>query len=313
MCPEPRSWPAYLGLRPGELRRRAEAAIARLERCDSCPRLCAVDRLRGERKVCATGRRARISSVGPHFGEESPLVGQRGSGTVFFAGCNLTCVFCQNADISRGSAGASREVDAAELAEAMLVVQQLGCHNLNLVTPTHVTAQILEALCVAVEGGFELPLVYNCGGYESLETLALLDGVVDIFMPDFKYAEAEPGRRYSGVPDYPEVARAALREMFRQVGDLELDGLGVARRGLLIRHLVLPEDQAGTARAMRFIAEELSLGTYVYVMDQYHPCGPVARGHPVIGRSLGPGEYRAAIEAALDAGLTRLDDRRRRR
>jgi putative pyruvate formate lyase activating enzyme len=297
----------YLALHAsGQLGRRAEAALARLQRCDLCPRQCAVDRLQDERDACGTGRLAQISSVGPHFGEEAPLVGRRGSGTVFFSGCNLGCSFCQNYDISHARHG--QEVDAAALCAAFLSVQEHGCHNLNLVTPTHVTAQILEALDLAAGRGLTIPVVYNCGGYEAPETLRLLDGVVDIYLPDLKYADEAPGARYSGVSDYPEVARAALREMHRQVGDLTLDDEGVARRGLLVRHLVLPGGLAGTEQAMRFIAEELSTETYVNVMDQYRPCGDV-RGDASLGRQITPAEYDAALQAALDAGLTRLDDR----
>jgi len=298
---------SYLALHGSkELSRRAEAALARLASCDICPRQCAVNRLQDERDACGAGRLAQIASVGPHFGEEAPLVGARGSGTVFFAGCNLGCSFCQNFDISHERRG--QEVDAGALAAAFLSVQEYGCHNLNLVTPTHVTAQILEALGLAAERGLSIPIVYNCGGYESLQTLRLLDGVVDIYMPDLKYADDAPGARYSGVPDYPKVSRAALREMHRQVGDLELDDDGVARRGLLVRHLVLPDGLAGTVASMRFIAEELSTETYVNVMDQYRPCGDV-RGEPALGRRIRGAEYEAALQAALDAGLTRLDDR----
>lgn len=302
---------SYLALyESGQLQQRAAAAYERLARCDICPRDCQVNRLHDVRGRCRSGRLARVASVGPHFGEEAPLVGRRGSGTLFLAGCNLECRFCQNADISHGGAG--REVDAAELAAMMLSVQRVHeCENLNLVTPTHVTAQLLEALPLAVEQGLRLPIVYNCGGYESLQTLALLDGVVDIYMPDLKYADAAAGERHSGVSDYPEVARAALAEMHRQVGDLQLDEAGVATRGLLVRHLVLPGGLAGTAEVMRFLAG-LSTGTYVNVMDQYRPCGG-ARGHPLLGRGLEAAEYRAAVQAALDAGLTRLDDRVRPR
>jgi putative pyruvate formate lyase activating enzyme len=290
----------------GELARRAEAALARLGCCDLCPRRCGVDRRSDERRVCETGRRARIASAGPHFGEEAPLVGRRGSGTLFFAGCNLDCSFCQNYDISHGRGG--EEVDARELAGLMLSMQDAGCHNVNLVTPTHVTAQVLEALPLATEDGLRIPLVYNCGGYESVDTLALLDGVVDIYMPDLKYTRREPAKRYSSVKDYPDVARAALREMHRQVGDLDVDKDGVAQRGLLVRHLVLPGDLAGSAEAMRFLASEISPATYVNVMDQYRPCG-VIRGDPVMGRRPTPDEYAEAVRAAREAGLTRLDGR----
>ena len=251
-----------------------------------------------------------VRRLAPVVSEEAPLVGVRGSGTVFFSGCNLGCSFCQNHDISHARRG--QEVDAAALCAAFLYVQEHGCHNLNLVTPTHVTAQILEALDLAAGRGLTIPVVYNCGGYEALDTLRLLDGVVEIYMPDLKYAAAAPGARYSGVPDYPEVARAALAEMHRQVGDLTLDEEGVAQRGLLVRHLVLPDGLAGTAAAMRFIAEELSAQTYVNVMDQYRPCGDVS-GDASLGRRITAAEYEAALQAALDAGLTRLDDRVRAR
>jgi putative pyruvate formate lyase activating enzyme len=296
---------SYLDLHQrGELRRRTEAALARLERCEVCPRGCAVDRLQDQRSFCGVGRRALLSSAGPHFGEEAPLTGWRGSGTLFFAGCNLSCSFCQNYDISHLRQGT--EVEARELAGAMLAVQQMGCHNLNLVTPTHVTPQVLEALCLAAEDGLRIPIVYNCGGYESLETLELLDGVVDIYMPDFKYADSEVAARYSDAPDYPDVARAALREMFRQVGDLTLDQRGVATRGLLVRHLVLPRGQAGTAEVVRFLARELSPRTYLNVMAQYRPCGEIHGDERLGRRPTGP-ELAEAVELARAAGLTRLD------
>jgi putative pyruvate formate lyase activating enzyme len=321
------SYPSYLPLHQrGELRRRADAALARLERCDLCPRACGVNRLADERGTCEVGRLAQVSSVGPHYGEEAPLVGRGGSGTVFLSGCNLRCAFCQNAEISQlgeprrihsaggerpgASSGRSqedigREVTARQLAAAMLTVQELGCENLNLVTPTHVTAQLLEALCLAVEEGLRVPIVYNCGGYESLSTLALLDGVVDIYMPDLKYSDPAAGERYSRVPDYPQVAQAALREMHRQVGELTMDDRGVARRGLLVRHLVLPEDQAGSAATLRFLAG-LSPRTYVNVMAQYRPCHLI-HGDPLLDRRPTSDEYRAALETAREAGLTRLD------
>lgn len=298
-------WPRYLELsKDGELARRAHAATSRLAACDLCPRRCGVDRLAGESGVCGTARLARLSSVMPHFGEEAPLSGSRGSGTLFFAGCNLNCDFCQNHDISQRHRG--REVEARQLADAMLVVQELGCHNLNLVTPTHVTPQILSALCLAADDGLRLPVVYNCGGYEAAETLALLDGVVDIYMPDFKFAEPGPARRYlAGAGDYPQVARAALRQMFQQVGDLQMDPSGVARQGLLVRHLVLPEDAAGTGEVIRFLAKEISRDTYLNVMAQYRPCGRI-HGDPVLGRRPTRQEFLRAVELAREVGL-RLD------
>jgi putative pyruvate formate lyase activating enzyme len=298
--------PAYVQLaRTGALSRRVEQALERLSCCELCPRRCGVDRLAGEPGECATGRRARLSSAGPHFGEEAPLTGSRGSGTLFLSGCNLNCSYCQNAGISQ--LGEGRRVEAEELAASMLAVQALGCHNLNLVTPTHATPQILEALARAVDGGLAIPIVYNCGGYESLSTLEILDGVVDIYMPDLKYTDAEPAARYSGAPDYPEVVRAAILEMHRQVGDLEIDERGVARRGLLVRHLVLPDGLAGTREAMRFLAGEVSRDTYVNVMSQYRPCHQV-HADASLGRRITDREYREALGEAREAGLTRLDD-----
>jgi putative pyruvate formate lyase activating enzyme len=290
--------------REGVLRRRAAEAIAHLQACDLCPRGCAVDRTEGPAGTCRTGRRARVGSFGPHFGEEEPLVGRHGSGTVFFAGCNLNCTFCQNCAISQGR-GTGREVTAAQLASVFLAVQGDGCHNLNLVTPTHVLAQILDALALACGRGFALPVLWNCGGYESPAALALLDGIVDIYMPDLKFTEAGPAREFCGAPDYPEVARAAVAEMHRQVGDLALDETGLARRGLLVRHLVLPGGLAGTAAAMRFLAG-LSPRTYVNVMGQYRP-EHRAGGHPVIGRRPTSAEMDDARAAARAAGLLRLD------
>ncbi len=289
---------------PGELRRRAEAALARLASCDLCPRACGVNRLRDERGVCGSGRRAAVASLGPHFGEEAPLVGRRGSGTLFLSGCSLRCRFCQNASLSQ--LGEGREQGAGELARAMLSLQEeWRCHNLNLVTPTHVSAQLLEALALAAADGLRIPIVYNCGGYEALETLALFRGVVDLYMPDLKVSDPEVGRELAGIPDYPEVARAAIREMHRQVGDLVLDDEGVAVRGLLVRHLVLPEGRAGSAEAFAFLAA-LSRATALNVMDQYRPCHLVAPGDPVLGRRITRRELEQALALARAAGLTRL-------
>ncbi len=297
---------AYVELaRTGELPRRADAALALLSGCTLCPRRCGVDRAAGETGDCGTGRLARVSSVGPHFGEEAPLTGSSGSGTIFFSGCNLNCSYCQNCGISQ--LGEGREVAVEELAAGMLAVQALGCHNLNLVTPTHATAQILEALVRAVDLGLRIPIVYNCGGYESVSTLEILDGVVDIYMPDIKYMDPGPADRYSRAPDYPQVVREAIREMHRQVGDLEIDERAVARRGLLVRHLVLPDGLAGTRAAMRFLAAEISVNTYVNVMSQYRPCHEV-HADRALGRSIRDAEHRQAVEEARAAGLARLDD-----
>ncbi len=298
--------PAYLPLlRSGELRNRVQLAYDRLHACDFCGRKCGVDRYE-ELGACRTGVRALVSSFGPHFGEEDPLRGVRGSGTIFFAWCNLNCQYCQNYDISQ--LGHGEEVEPEELASMMLALQARGCHNINLVSPTHVLAPILAALLIAAEAGLRLPLVWNTGGYDSLEALELLDGVVDIYMPDMKYADAEIGYRYSRVRDYPAVNQAAVKEMHRQVGDLVLDERGIALRGLLVRHLVLPGGLAGTPEIARFLAEEVSRDTYINVMDQYRPCYR-AHEHPPLDRPITVQEYEEAMEAARRAGLHRFDQR----
>jgi len=298
--------PAYLALlRSGELKRRVEAAYDRLRGCDFCGRECRVDRYE-QLGSCQTGVRALVSSYGPHHGEEDPLRGYRGSGTIFFAWCNLNCQFCQNYDISQ--LGHGEEVGPEDIASMMLALQSRGCHNVNLVSPTHVVAPILAALLVAAEAGLRLPLVWNTGGYDSLAALALLDGVVDIYMPDMKYADAEAGRKYSKVKDYPAVNQAAVKEMHRQVGDLSLDENGIALRGLLVRHLVLPEGLAGTAEIARFLAEEVSRDTYINLMDQYRPCYKAAGLGP-LGRRITGMEYEQAIQEARKAGLHRFDER----
>lgn len=298
------SWPAYLELhQTGELQRRVKAAERLLEPCRVCPRECLTQRLQGETGVCGVADQAMVSSYGPHFGEEGPLVGFGGSGTIFLAHCNLCCVFCQNAEISQGDEG--QIVSTKKLAEMMLDLQRMGCHNVNFVTPTHQVPQILKALPIAVGGGLQVPLVYNCGGYEALETLRILDGVIDIYMPDFKYADANVAKQYSNVENYPEIARAAFREMHRQVGDLTLDRRGIARRGLLVRHLVLPNNLAGTAEVVRFLAE-LSEDTYVNIMDQYRPCYR-AHEYPPLARRPTRAELEDAVQLARAAGLHRLD------
>ncbi|MFI5340900.1 MAG: radical SAM protein [Candidatus Methylomirabilales bacterium] len=298
------SWPAYLELhQAGELERRAQAAERLLESCRVCPRECLAQRLQGKTGVCGVADQALVSSYGPHFGEERPLVGVGGSGTIFLAHCNLCCVFCQNFEISQQDGG--RIVSAKELAQMMLDLQRMGCHNINFVTPTHQVPQILRALPIAVEGGLQVPLVYNCGGYEALETLRLLDGVFDIYMPDFKYADVDVAKKYSNVNSYPEVAKAALREMRRQVGDLTLDRRAIARRGLLVRHLILPNSLAGTAEVVLFLAE-LSEDTYVNIMDQYRPCYR-AHEYPPLARRPTRAEFEEALQLARAAGLHRMD------
>lgn len=302
--------PAYLALhRSGELRRRVAEAYERLRECDLCARQCRVDRRRGEVGGCNTGERAVVCSYHAHFGEEDPLVGTHGSGTIFFSWCNLRCQYCQNYDISQ--MGTGREVEPEALAAMMLQLQAEGCHNINFVSPSHVVAQILAGLLIAAEAGLRLPLVYNTGGYDSLAALQLLDGVFDIYMPDMKYADEATARKYSKIKDYPAVNQAAVKEMHRQVGDLTLDERGVARRGLLVRHLVLPNGLAGTAEIARFLAQEVSRDTYINVMDQYRPCYRAAE-YPELNRRLTPAEYEEAVRAVQSAGLWRLDERRPR-
>jgi putative pyruvate formate lyase activating enzyme len=302
--------PAYLRVyESGELARRVERAHQLLEFCTACPRRCGVDRLADKFAVCKTGRYALVSSCFPHHGEEDCLRGWKGSGTIFFSGCNLRCVFCQNFDISWQVRG--RPTTPPRLAAMMLELQAEGCHNINFVTPEHVVPQIVEALPPAIEGGLRLPLVYNTSAYDSMESLELMDGVVDIYMPDFKYWDSERARKYSRAPDYPEVARRTIKEMYRQVGDLVIDEHGVAKQGVLIRHLVMPEDIAGTWEVMDWIARELSPTTYVNVMAQYYPAGKVSRTeYAEINRPVTSAEYERALDGAWRAGLKRLDSRR---
>jgi len=301
------SSPAYLELfRSGELQRRATEALSRLTECRMCPRNCAVDRTRGEPGFCRTGRLAQVASWNLHFGEEAPLVGGSGSGTIFFAQCNLGCVFCQNWEISQPGQSLP-EATPEQLARIMLDLQAQGAANINFVSPSHVAAQILEALPLAVEHGLTVPLVWNSGGYDALETLRLMDGVVDIYMPDAKFWDPDVAQRLCGAKDYPQRAREALAEMHRQVGDLRLDGVGLARRGLLVRHLVMPQGLAGTAQWMRFLAG-LSKNTYVNVMEQYRPCGK-ACSMPGADGAVTAQECDQARHMALDAGLTCLDER----
>jgi putative pyruvate formate lyase activating enzyme len=300
--------PAYLKLlRSGELRERVAQAYRHLSICDVCARGCRVDRRAGQVGVCRTGEQAKVSSYGPHLGEEDPLRGWRGSGTIFFTRCNLKCQFCQNYDISQTDAGDA--VEPEQLASIMLDLQARGCHNINLVSPSHVVPQIMAAVLIAAQAGLCLPLVYNTGGYDSMEMLRLLDGVVDIYMPDMKFADAETARRYSKVANYPCVNQAAVREMHRQVGDLHIDGMGLATRGLLVRHLVLPAGLAGTGEIIRFLAGDISPHTYLNLMDQYRPAYK-AHLFPELNRGISGPEYAAAVRLAEEAGLRRLDGRR---
>ena len=306
--------PAYLA--PGRLellRERAAAAVDGLSACRSCPRICAVNRLADETGTCQIGRYARVSSAFAHFGEEDCLRGTRGSGTIFFSGCNLRCVFCQNADISQQVEG--RPYGPEPIAELMLALQDAGCHNINLVTPEHVVPQVLEALARAVEDGLRLPIVYNTSAYDALESLRRLDGLVDIYMPDFKLWSPAAGERYLQAGDYGEHARAALAEMHRQVGVLRFTSDGVACRGVLVRHLVMPGLLQETAAILRWLAQSLSADTYVNLMGQYRPANRVgtrgsdgsARQYAEIDRPVTADEMSAAYEAARHAGLWRFD------
>ena len=291
--------PSYRQLSPAELQRRAEEARKRLASCDLCPWQCKVNRLQGEEGHCRAPAAPLISSYNAHFGEEPQLVGTGGSGTIFFTHCNLHCVFCQNWEISQ--AGTGREIAIEKLAEIMLSLQERNCHNINLVTPTPHVAAILAALPLAVKEGLRIPLVYNSGGYEALKTLYLLQGIVDLYMPDFKLG-AETAKRYCGPPDYPRRARDALQEMQKQVGDLKTDHRGIAYRGLLVRHLVLPADLAGTKEVVHFLAGKISPRCAVNIMAQYYPAYQ-AEHHPPLDRRLLPSEYRQAKKIAVLAGL----------
>jgi putative pyruvate formate lyase activating enzyme len=299
--------PAYIGLyQQGTLAERASQAWAVLRSCRLCPRECKVDRTCDEKGFCRTGMLAVVSSYSPHFGEEDPLVGVKGSGTIFFTHCNLLCLFCQNYEISH--LGEGRETPPDRLAKMMLGLQEMGCHNINFVSPSHVVAQILTALPLAVAGGLRVPLVYNTGGYDAVETLKLLDGVFDIYMPDLKFMDGKVADKYCRAWDYPERAKAAIQEMHRQVGDLVINRRGTAERGLLIRHLVLPGGLAGTREAMRFLAREISPHIYVNIMAQYRPCGE-AGDNPPLNRSVTQAEYEEAVTLAREEGIHRLDQR----
>ena len=302
--------PAYLGVwRRGHLADRAEAARAELRECRACPRDCGVDRLAGKTAVCRVGRHALVASAFPHHGEEDCLRGRQGSGTIFFSGCNLRCAFCQNWDISQRLPG--EECPAEDLAGLMLALQARGCHNVNLVTPEHVAPQVVEAIALAVPRGLRLPIVYNTGGYDGLSSLRLMEGLVDIYMPDFKFWEPATARRLAGAADYPEQARAALSEMHRQVGVLRLGPDGLARRGVLVRHLVLPGRSAESAGIFAWLAAALSPDTYLNVMGQYRPDHrvPGADRFRDIDRRPLPEEMSAAYKAARAVGLWRFAER----
>lgn len=297
--------PGYIALyRTGELFERIRALKAHLAGCGLCPRRCRVDRAGGAKGACGASAAARIFAAIPHFGEEAPLVGRFGSGTIFLSNCSLKCVFCQNFDISHEGDG--RDVDEDALSSMMLGLHRQGCHNINFVTPTHYVPQIVEALPRAIEGGLDVPLVYNSSGYESIEVLRLLEGVFDIYMPDLKYSDDATALELSGVKGYFEAAKEAVREMHRQVGDLRVSPEGIAEKGLLVRHLVLPDGLAGTREVMRFLASAVSRSTFVNIMDQYRPAFRAFEDGRIARRTTRE-EYDEAVSVALEQGITRID------
>lgn len=301
--------PAYMELfRTGELFRRSREAIRALADCKVCPRDCGVNRLNDEWALCKTGRHAWVSSHFPHFGEEDCLRGWNGSGTIFFSMCNLKCVFCQNFDISQHQDG--QQTPPEKLAQMMLELQEKGCHNINFVTPEHVVPQILEALPLAVQMGLRLPLVYNTGAFDSLESIRMMDGIVDIYMPDFKYWDERLAAKYLKAKNYPKAVKAVILEMQEQVGDLVFDERGLARRGVLVRHLVMPDNREDSRRIMRFLAHEVSPHTYVNIMDQYRPAGHVSGNrYREINRRTTESEHRDTLRLAAEEGLYRFDER----
>ncbi len=285
-----------------ELKKRIKKIMDLLESCEICPNKCRVNRIKNEKGLCNTGRIACISSYNPHFGEEAPLVGIYGSGTIFFANCNLKCVFCQNYDISQEGKG--KEITPEKLADIMISLQSMGCHNINLVSPTHVIAQILEALPFAIEKGLKIPIVYNSNGYDEVKILKILDGIIEIYMPDFKYGDDNLAEKYSGIKNYFNIACKAIKEMQRQVGDLSIEK-GIAKNGLIIRHLVLPENIAGSEKVIKFIAENISRNVYLNIMYQYRP-EYMAYKYPELNKSINLDEYEKVIDFALKCGLKRV-------
>lgn len=295
--------PNYLELhKTGELPKRISLLKKNLSKCRLCPHHCEINRIGGEKGVCRATGELIVSSAAPHFGEEAPLVGFHGSGTIFLAHCNLRCLFCQNFDISHEGYG--KITSPRELADTMMSLQKIGCHNINFVTPTHYAPQIAEALPEAIRSGLTLPIVWNCGGYESVETIRLLEGIVDIYMPDIKFGGNDSGEKYCSVPDYPEAAFAALREMHKQVGQLQGDEEGIATQGLLVRHLVMPNGLSKSKKIFEFIADEISVHTYINIMAQYRPCYRASQ-YPEINRSITREEFKAARDMARDSGLYR--------
>ena len=306
----PGEYPAYRNLlENGILKQRVEQAYAHLSICDVCAWECPVDRRAGKMGVCRTGELAKVSSYGPHFGEESPLTGTRGSGTIFFTRCNLRCQYCQNHDISQTDQG--ELVEPKTIAAMMLELQSRGCHNINFVSPSHVVPQILAAVWIAAQAGLEIPLVFNSGGYDSMALLELLDGVIDIYMPDMKYGNAEVAKRYSRIHNYPQVNQQVVKEMHRQVGDLSMNEHSIAKRGLLVRHLVLPNNLAGTAEIIRFLSNAVSTRTYLNILSQYRPAYK-SHLYPELNRRVTNQEYEFAVDIALSAGMSNLDQKNTR-
>jgi len=304
---EENPWPVYKELlHKKKFQEKIEKAYKILESCILCPRNCKVNRLKEEKGFCGADEKLLVSSYGPHYGEESPLVGRGGSGTIFLTNCNLKCIFCQNYDISHQAGGIAKSPE--QLADIMTGLEEGGCHNINFVTPTHYMPQIIKGIKIAAERGMKVPIVWNCGGYENPDMIKLLEGIVDIYMPDFKFWEEEVSEKLVGAKDYREMACQSLKEMHRQVGDLIIDERGLAKRGILLRHLVMPENMAGTEKVMKFIAEEISTDTYVNIMNQYRPC---FRAHEVekIDRRPTAKEFKEAVEIAKKQGITRLDRR----
>jgi putative pyruvate formate lyase activating enzyme len=296
--------PSYICLlETGELKQRSETAAKMLKACKLCPHLCGINRSQGEKGICRAGEYVVVDSITPHFGEEEVLVGDHGSGTIFFGYCNLKCVFCQNYQLS--AKGQGHEITVEELAKAMLRLQELGCHNINFVSPTHFAAQIIQGVEIAAEKGLHLPLVYNTGGFDTIETLKILEGIIDIYMPDIKFIEEEVALKYLRVKGYPQAVKDSIKEMHRQVGDLKIDNNGLAYRGLLVRHLVMPDGLAGSREIMRFLADEISPHTFVNIMGQYRP-SHLTDKYPEINRRITRQEFAQAVNAAKEAGLNRI-------
>lgn len=298
--PEELKYPSYLKLNENELDKKIEKAYKLLSPCQVCPRNCKVNRLKGEQGFCRSGEEVMVSSYNAHFGEEPPLTGNFGSGTIFFTNCNLKCVYCQNYPISQ--LGNGNKVSLSELGKMMLALQKRKCHNINLVTPTHFVPQILKSLKLAIKMGLHIPIVYNTSGYEAVKTLKLLADIVDIYLPDARYADNEIAKKYSSAPHYFEKMKEALKEMHRQVGDLVIGKDGVARSGLIVRHLVLPGGLSGTRKIMHFIAQEISPHTYISLMAQYFPAYQ-ANQFPPLSRRINREEYREALQAFKEEGL----------